>query len=203
MKSMKSSAAALVLMMFALPCSAECFPKRVLHVVIRIDDPSLPADHDSRKPTTMYRLGRKYGIMEQMSEGRLTRLVYSEPDEWFIDVDAHTGQHSIDHDPPFRAPVLAVESKHWKQMEIGCEVPYMKAVGAKQEPLEGGGSKYTHTAEGITVTLFTDKNDLPKRLEVDSPKVKYTMLYDVYEMLADDTPARFAKPTGLEFREAN
>jgi len=206
---MKSSAAALALLLCALPSHGDCVPKRILHVVMAIDDPKLADDHFARQPRTVYRLGEKYGIIEESDdlERQLhLRIVVNEPDVWVTNLVDHTGQHIVDAGPTFifRAPLFeTLESKHWVQLEIGCEVPFMKAVHATTEAIEGGGAKYVHTAEEMTVTLYTDKNDLPRRIEVRSPKMAYAIDYKVYEMLDDDSPARFAKPKGVEFVEAD
>lgn len=206
---MKSSAVALAVLLCALPSYGDCAPKRILHVVMTMDDPKLADDDFARKPRTVYRLGEKYGIVEEgLDEARKLhlRVVVNEPDVWVVNLVDHSGRHIVDPGPTFifRAPLFAtLESKHWVQLEIGCEVPFMKAVHATAEALEGGGTKYVHTAEEMTVTLYTGKNDLPKRVEVTSPKMTYAMNYTVYEMLDDDSPARFAKPQGVEFSEAD
>jgi hypothetical protein len=208
-EGMRSSAAALAfLLLLAIPSYAGCVPKRVLHVVMRIDDPALPADHFARKPRTVYRLGNHYGLVEEAydPDRKLQlRVVVSEPDVWMANLADHSGQHMIDPGPSidFHAPVLdAVDSKHWRQMEIGCEVPYMKAVKAAVAPSDDGGKQYTHSAEGTTVVLTVDRNEIPKRVDISGAKGKYSMIYDTYEMLDDASPARFAKPQDVEFVEA-
>jgi len=204
---MKSSAVALATLLFALPSYGNCAPKRILHVVMTMDDPKLADDAFARKPRTVYRLGEKYGIVEEdLDEARQLhlRVVVNEPDIWVANLVDHKGRHIVDAGPTFvfHAPLFDThESKHWVQLEIGCEVPFMKAVHATTAALEGGGTKYVHTAEEMTVTLYTDKNDNPKRAVVSSPKKAYALDYKVYEMLDDDSPARFVKPQGVEFVE--
>jgi len=88
-EGMKSSAAALAFLLLALPSYAGCVPKRVLHVVMRIDDPALPADHFARKPRIVYRLGNHYGLVEEAydPDRKLQlRIIVSEPDLWMVNL---------------------------------------------------------------------------------------------------------------------
>jgi len=197
---MKSSAAALALLLFALPSHGDCAPKRLLHVVI--------GNHfHSKLPTqTLYRLGDRYGVVENPPDGSKfqMRLIVNEPDAWVTNLVNHTGTHHIDRGPTFvfRAPVFGgTGSEYWEKFEYGCEVEFIEAVGAKKQALDDGGRRYVHTADEITIILDIDENEIPKRVEIKSAYNSNVLEYWTWELLDDDSIERFQKPKGVEFVE--
>lgn len=177
----------------ALPAAAECIPHKVLKIVTVLDS-------EGEEPHTMYRLGDRYGRLESPA----TLFVVSEPDVWVVNRADMTGEHALDPDDPpkFHAPILDDnDSKFWRQLEFGCEEPFMKAVNARAESLDGGGVRYTHEAEGTSVVLTMMKGK-PQRVEVTTPKEKYAIRYLAFEMLDETSTDRFTKPEKIPFAEA-
>ncbi|HYK04792.1 MAG TPA: hypothetical protein VE974_23770 [Thermoanaerobaculia bacterium] len=103
----------------------------------------------------------------------------------------------------FHAPILPdLESTFWRHFELGCEVPFMKAVGAAPRETPAGGRLYVHSAEGMTARLFVDKNDIPLRVEMLKGQEPFiTLVYSVFEQLLDAPKDLFEKPSGVKFEE--
>ncbi|PYQ29105.1 MAG: hypothetical protein DMF56_12565 [Acidobacteria bacterium] len=186
---------AMLLLGLALPATAECVPHRVLKIVT-VHEP----DNETH---TLYRLGSRYGRMEAQNDKAHLLFVINEPDIWVLNQTDNTGQHMVDDDekPEFHAPVIDTESKVWRQLEFGCEEPFMKAVGARVEQLDGGVVQYTHEAEGTSVVLTVAKGK-PQRMEVTAPEMKYAIRYVAFEMLDETSADRFTKPEKIGFVEA-
>jgi hypothetical protein len=180
-----------LLLALAVPAAAECVPHKVLKIVTVFD-------REGEEPATLYRLGDRYGRLET----RASLFVVNEPDLWVVTDDVQTGQHSVDTGTPkFHAPILdAMDSKFWRQFEFGCEEPFMKAVNARAEPLDGGVTRYTHEVEGVSVVLTVAKGK-PQRVEVTTPKGSYAIRYLEFEMLDETSTDRFKKPEGIRFEE--
>lgn len=196
--------------LFAGDAIAVCSPNKTLKVVTRIDAPEFPADHFARRPKTLYRLGEKYGRIEEELNpltGLHLLIVVNEPDMWMVNRADKTGQHAVDPGPTyrFRAPALgAVKSDHWNSFEVGCEVPFMENVkGVRKTTDDTGTVRYEYEAEGVKASLLVGKNRIPQQLTVTTADDRYTVLYDVYEQSADADTTLFQKPEGIAFVEAN
>jgi hypothetical protein len=186
---------------------ADCAPRQVLKIVTAAEYPGTPADTFKSLPRTLYRLADRYGRLEEPrnpDDNLHVLVVISEPDIWMVNLIDNTGQHIVDPGPEleFHAPLLeGVDSKVWLQLEYGCEEPFMKAVGARIEKTASGATRYTHTAEGTTVSL-TVANGKPQRIEVASPKLQYTLRYTVFETVADPPADLFKRPEKVTYEEA-
>ena len=199
----------LALLATAAPAGAKCAPRKVLKIVTSIDDPAISGEHFARRPKTLYRLGEKYGRLEEEKNGETglhLLIVISEPDVWMVNRADNSGQHSVDPGPTFifRAPLVSdISSKYWNNLEMGCEVPFMNAVGAKPEPVDGHPDQhvYVHSAEGTTVRLIVGKNDIPLRAEIASSEGKFAIVYHSFEQLDTEDASLFAKPAGVKFTE--
>jgi hypothetical protein len=186
-----------------------CAPEPVLKVVTAALYPGVPSDDFGSQPKTLFRRGEKYGRLEEQHNpetGLHLLIVVNEPDVWMVNRVDRTGQHIVDPGPTFRfgAPVLGgVESEHWKQFELGCEVAFMKEVGAERIELGPNGPiQYRHSQEGTTVELYTTVADIPTRAEVSSPEGKMTIEYLSFEFLETVPSDLFTKPEGVTFTEA-
>jgi len=197
---MQKTSIAILLLALSLPAGAECIPHKLLKIVTA-PDADVPAPH------TLYRLGSRYGRLEtppNTAENTHLLFIINEPDVWVVNQVDNTGQHFVDDDekPEFHAPILdSVDSKFWRQLEFGCEEPFMKAVNARVEQLNYGVTQYTHEAEGTSVVLTVAKGK-PQRVEVTTPQTKYAILYLSFEMLDDTSTDRFQKPDKVRFAEA-
>ncbi|HKO58672.1 MAG TPA: hypothetical protein VJ276_22590 [Thermoanaerobaculia bacterium] len=204
MKALLSLGAILAL---ASPLAADCVPHRVMKIVTAAEYADVPREAFASQPRTTYRLGDRYGrIEEPLNPNDDVQLIITinEPDIWMVNTVEMSGQHIVDPGPTFELhlPVLdAVDSKFWRQLEFGCEEPFMKAVGARVEKASNGALKYTHAAEGVTVALFISAGK-PQRIEIATPKMQYAIRYVSYEMLAEDTAERFQRPQNVRFLEA-
>lgn len=150
----------------------------------------MPADDFVAQPRTLYRLGDRYGRLEEPFNAKDNvhlLVVVSEPDIWMANLVDMSGQHLVDPGPTFEfhAPILdAVESAFWRQLEFGCEEPFMKAVGARAEEASPGTFSYTHSAEGTTVNLVV-ADGKPQRIDIATPTIQYALRYLTFEMLSD------------------
>jgi hypothetical protein len=193
--------------LFAFDARAKCAPKYVLRIVTAIEQPDLPADHFARVPKTLYRSGETMARLEEEKNpatGTHLLIVINEPDIWMVNRADMTGQHALDSGPTyvFHAPALGtIESKLWTNLELGCEVPFMKAVGSEPKSLPNGGRVYEHSAEGVSVRLFVTNTDIPTRLEATGPDLDLAIVYKAFEQLRDAPRTLFEKPAGVTFEE--
>lgn len=186
-----------------------CAPEPVVKVVTTALYPGVPSDDFASKPKTLFRKGEKYGRLEELFDpetGLHILIVVNEPDAWMVNRADGTGQHIVDPGPTFRfvAPVLGgTESEHWQRFELGCEVAFMKEVGAERIELGPNGPlRYRHSHEGTTVELYTTVAGIPTRAEVKSPEGKMTIEYLSFEILKTVPGDLFTKPEGVTFTEA-
>ena len=183
--------------------AGQCAPKRTLRIVTVGEIPGQP--DASPAPVTLYRLGIDHGRIEEPdnpSDGTHMLIVMNGQDMWMANLRDMTGRHVFDDEPPsiMHAPVLdAIDSKLWKQFEYGCEEPFMKAVHARAEAAEDGGTNYTFAAEGTTVTLRM-RRGTPERVDVTTPEMQYRIRYLAYETVAEPAAGLFEKPKGVSRR---
>lgn len=202
--------AAFSLLLLLLPAPllfAKCVPLKVLRIVTSFESAKVPEGSFARKPKTIYRLGEKYGRMEEeLDEERNIRglIVVSEPDVWIVNLADHTGRHVVDTEQTvvFHAPIVdKADSKLWTQFEFGCEAEFMKAVGAEAEKLPDGGTRYTHSAEGVTAALTTKADGKPAKVEIQTKDEPYTLRYLAFETVDSPPASLFTKPQGIRFSE--
>ena len=187
---------------------AKCSPHKTLRIVTRTDDPQLPAEHFARQPKTLYRLGEKYGRMEEKPNpetGLHLLVVVNEPDLWMVNLADKTGQHVVDAGPTFvfHAPVLGdIKSEYWNNFEYGCEVPFMRAAKPVRRTVnEAGNTVYEHTAEGITASLTASPEDIPRRMTITTDEGSFSFVYDVFEQLDNADTTLFTRPPGIAWTE--
>src|SRR5205823_270068 len=182
-------------------------PLKVLRVVTTFESPNVPDGAFPRKPKTLYRLGEKYGRMEEeLDEERNIHglIVVSEPDVWMVNLADHTGKHVVDTGESviFHAPLVdRAQSKLWSQFEFGCEVEFMKAVGAEAEKLPSGETRFTHSAEGVTATLTMKADGRPAKVEIRTAEEPYAIRYLAFETIDSPPASLFTKPQGIRFSE--
>ncbi|GMU65849.1 MAG: hypothetical protein AMXMBFR36_21230 [Acidobacteriota bacterium] len=185
-----------------------CAPEPVLKIVTAAIYPDVPADDFASKPKTLYRRGERFGRLEEQlnpETGLHLLFVVNEPDVWMVNKTTAAGEHIVDPGPVFRfvAPVLGdVESEHWKQFELGCEVAFMEEVGAKRVLLAPNGPvQYRHSHEGVSVELYVTTAGVPIRVEASVRDRKLTIEYLSFEYLDAVPPETFTKPEGVTFAE--
>lgn len=173
-----------------------------------IEQPDAAPDSFAAAPRTLYRTGELLGRIEEppnAETGLYLLFIVNGADVWVVDRNARTGQHMVDPGPDlgFVAPIVSesTKSEYWNNFEYGCEVPFMKAVGAVPREMPDGGQLYVHSKEGITVRLLTAKNGNPARIELSGPGNDFSVAYKVFEEVPDAPADLFAKPAGVEFTE--
>jgi hypothetical protein len=198
---------AVVLLIATHGVYAKCAPKYVLRIVVAAAEGDADTPAFALRPKTLYRSGERLGRVEEEKNpdtGLHLLVVFNEPDAWIVNRSDMTGQHSVDPGPSFlfRAPIVPIlTSEYWKNFELGCEVPFMKAAGSEAVPVDGGGRMFVHRAEGITARLFVDTKEIPTRVEVTGPDLDLAIVYHAFEELRDAPPDLFTKPAGVKFVE--
>jgi hypothetical protein len=199
--------AAVSLVVLSLDAAAKCAPKNVLKIVTTAELPGVAPDSFASAPRTLYRSGELLGRMEEPPNpetGLHLLFVINGADIWVVNRNDRTGQHLVDAGPDvgFGAPILSdIKSEYWNNFEYGCEVPFMTAVGAAPQETPDGGRLYVHTKEGITARLFATKDGRPARLELSGPGNDFSLVYKVFEEVAEPPADLFAKPVGVQFVE--
>lgn len=187
-----------------------CAPATLLKVVTSNDAPDLPPGHFGRAPKTLFRMGEKLGRVEETlnpQTGIHLLVIVNEPYLWMVDLAQHQGQQHIDPGPTyyFRAKLFGngVESQFIRNLEFGCEVPWMQEIGAKAKQL-------THPILGVvTEMVFADgqeklilfaRNGKPLRVEFFGPKGWISAIdYISFESDQKPDPKLFLKPEGIDF----
>jgi hypothetical protein len=194
---------------FVQPAAADCSEGKMLYLKIALEAPDVPADSFAAKPKVTYLLGTRYSRTEELPDPAQELhllLVVNEPDVWMVNLVDHTGKHIVDPGPVFivNTPVMPdVDSPHWKPLQIGRELAFMKSVAARRtagSPDADGTSVYTHTFEGITAQLYVSKRNVPTKMVVRRPQGGFTLKYLEYDCRSPDL-SLFQRPAGIIYRE--
>jgi len=186
---------------------AACAPEQMLKVVV-------PKSF-AAQPKTVYRLGTKYGRVEEVPD-RAQRIhglmVVSEPDVWMMNLMSKTGQHVVDTGTPyhFHAPVLAGpdDPDFLRAFEFGCELDYLKKKSSeppKPFDLNGRSLKAHMASEGdyMLVLVIDPDTQIPVvAMLYESGKIAVYFKYLVYETGLKPDLGLFSPPAGMKFTEA-
>lgn len=191
---------------FVRPAVADCPEGKMLYMKAVAEGPNVPADSFAAKPRVLYLLDKRYSRVEELpdpAQGLHLLIVVNEPDIWMANLADHTGNHVVDREPPLEVhtPVMTdITSSHWKALEFGRELAFMKSVSAQKVDSPDGTSLYTHAFEGITVQLYTSKEGVPTKLAVQRTDDRLTFNYREYECRSPDL-SLFQKPAGITYQE--
>jgi hypothetical protein len=130
---MKSALTLLFLLLLAAPQAwGLCETNAMVRVVYQNATPGLAEDSLETAPKTLYRLGTKFGRLEQATRiGVETHglRITNVPDSWIIDTITETGRYSYDASGSlhFRAPVFPAyeDAEFLSTLEFGCELAFM------------------------------------------------------------------------------
>jgi hypothetical protein len=189
-------------------------PAPMIRVVTRDVSPDVPRGSFGARPKTLYRVGEKYGRLEEepdAAEGIHGLIVVSEPRVWMVNLANMTGQRITDPGPSFvfRAPIIPQSSKGPPPptFELGLEYDFMKAHGAKPKKVVIGGKSQealVARVEGYVITLAGDRAaERPSRVKVEQ-KGRTLIELDYVEYVRDLPPRMelFVPPPGVRFRDA-
>jgi hypothetical protein len=200
----------------AAPPAADAAPPSatMIRLVTRDVSPDVPRGSFGARPKTLYRVGEKYGRMEEepdAAEGIHGLIVVSEPRVWMVNLANMTGQRITDPGPSFvfRAPIIPQSSKGPPppMFELGLEYDFMKAHGAKPKKVVIGGKSQealVARVEGYVITLAGDRAaERPSRVKVEQ-KGRTLIELDYVEYVRDLPPRMelFVPPPGVQFRDA-
>jgi len=194
---------------------AGCAPEQMVKVAIRDATPGLDRNSFAAQPKTFYRLGTKYGRVEEVPDrehGLHGLMVVSEPDVWMINLFTKTGQHIVDTGAPyhFHAPVLAAgdDPEFVKAFEFGCELEYLKQKSSgPPKPLDLNGrtlNSYTASEGEYKIVLVVDpatSKPFAATVHRGETVVRY-IRYLEYETGLKPILALFAPPKGVKYTEA-
>ncbi|HSM92343.1 MAG TPA: hypothetical protein VLT47_05595 [Anaeromyxobacteraceae bacterium] len=187
---------------------------RMVRLVTRDVSPGVQRDSFGAKPTTLYRLGEKYGRLEEEADpaaGIHGLIVVAEPRAWKVNLADMTGQSFTDPGPSFvfRAPIIPTPPKGPPppMLELGMEYEFMRAHGAKPKTVVVGGKPQealVAQVEGYVITLAGDRaSERPSRVKVEQ-KGKTLVELEYLEYAKDLAPRMelFAPPAGVRFSDA-
>jgi hypothetical protein len=191
---------------------ADCIPAQMTKISFANIIPGVATGEFAAQPKTLYRLGAKYGRIEEAPDtanGIHGLIVVSEPDVWIANRIQKTGQHIVDTGAPyyFRAPIYSSpDSTFFAAMEFGCELVYITSAGAKDPTSVTEGSRVLRQYEAHrgneTISLLVDaQTDTPREVRfVRAGKQVFAVRYIEYQTLETD-PGLFRKPLGISFQE--
>jgi hypothetical protein len=194
--------------------SAECAPERMVRVVFRDATPGLDPGSFEAQPKTLYRLGSRYGRMEEMpdpKQGIHGLIVVDEPDIWMINLGTKTGQHIVDKGEPyhFHASILGGPDSPGfvRDFEFGCELAYMKERSISPEivPIETRKLESYRVSDGsVTLTLAFDPTIKKPAIAAlyENGKLVTFLKYLSYDNNLEPDLSLFKVPPGIELTEA-
>lgn len=187
-----------------------CAPSELLKVVTSNDAPNLPQEHFSRVPKTIYRIGERQGRVEEElnpATGIHALVIVNEPTLWMVNLAQRQGQQLLDAGPTFyfRAKLFGsgAVSPFIQNLEFGCEISWMHAIGAKTEqimhPTLGAVTEMVFT-EGQEKLVLFERSGKPLRVELSGSKGWISAInYISYEANLKPDPKLFTKPEGIDF----
>jgi hypothetical protein len=194
--------------------AADCRPDPMLKVVYRDVTPGVAAGTFLEKPKTLYRLGNKYGRLEEAPDaeaGIHQLIVTSEPDMWVVNLLSKTGNHMIDPGPTFNfhAPIVWLEEgpSVIRELEFGCELSFFKAHKAKlkgKKTMDGKQyDRYEINVQKWRLDLLYDsQGGIPFEVSVHEGKKPLQVLrYDAYQPKLEPDMSLFAAPEGVVYSE--
>lgn len=184
--------------------ASDCAPASMLYTVVTVTSKGASDGAFSSKSKTLYRLGSKYGRVEQLDAetGLPMLVVVNEPDMWAVSLKRKTGLHIVDPEPDrkFHVPVITTGSAHWGGFEFGCEEAFMKSVGAKSTTDGSGIIRYAHEADGMRVTLTLSRDHRPRAVDATGPNTHGHVTYQIFEWLKPRLNL-FERPTNVRFTD--
>ncbi len=186
----------------------------MVRVVFRDATPGLDSNSFSAQPKTVYRLGTRYGRIEEVADsehGIHGLMIANEPDLWMINLATKTGQHIVDSGEPyhFHVPVFGDPraSDFVKAFEFGCELAYMKdkSVVPEPAPIETRKLDSYRVSQGEETIFLAFDSKLQKpvlaALHVGD-KVVSVVKYLYYDIGLEPDLALFKSPSGIALSEA-
>jgi hypothetical protein len=206
-------AALLTLMAWPSPAAAACAPERMVRIVTHVASPPAEPGSFGAAPKTLYRLGTKYGRVEELPNPA-TKLhlliVVNEPDVWMVNRVDRTGRHIVDQGPTFnfRAPIFEKDGMPplLRTLELGCERAFLAANNATPAGVAMFVSRrcelHTVTVADFRVTVCLGAGQKPMRASIhERGTLLFDMEYDSYEDELAPNLKLFERPAGVTFSE--
>jgi hypothetical protein len=199
---------------FALTSWAECNPDRMVKIVYRDVTPGIESWSFPAQPKTLYRLGTRYGRVEEApdeKQGIHGLVVVNEPDVWMVNLATKQGRHIVDTGAPyhFRAPIVGGpgDPPAITRLESGCELVYMKAGGGsrpKTAKVDGRVVDRYEVRVGeyrLVLSVSRDEGTPIAFAVYEKGGLSYDMRYVEYEAGLEPRMELFQKPDGIEYEE--
>lgn len=191
-----------------------CAPERMVKVVFRDATPGLDPNAFAAKPKVLYRLGTRFGRLEESADPALGihgLMITSEPDLWMINLATKTGKHMLDPGEPyhFHAPILAGpnDPEFLKSFEFGCELAYMKAksVAPEAAPIETRKLDSYRVTEGNRTIFLAVDSKLQKPVAAalyEGGRIVAYLKYLSYDANLEPDLSLFEPPSGVKMSES-
>jgi hypothetical protein len=183
----------------------------MLKIVTRLSMPSVDPASFPAQPKTLYRLGTRYGRLEEGANpatGIHSLAVVNEPDVWLVNRVDRTGRHVVDPGPSlnFRAQVFGGDGvpAAVRDLELGCEQAFLDANAARPagtDSVRGQECALQRVEVGefrVAICLATATR-APRRITIhQGDRLHLSLDYDSYEVLPTDL-GLFERPAGIVF----
>lgn len=126
----------LVLVLLVLPLHAQLSDTSMIKITYRVVNDNLPGDSFYLTPRTLYRMGTRYGRLEEMYNpvtGIHMRVIIDEPHAWIVNLKTNTAKYLLDQGPTieFHSPMFPSEEKQSpppfnNTCEFGLEFMFLK-----------------------------------------------------------------------------
>lgn len=191
---------------------AQLATNTMLKIVAREISPEIVPGSFNAQPKTYYRMGDRYGRIEEAPNPEHKShvlLVVNEPKVWLINLHDNTGQLLIDPGPTFvfRASILppatSGQESPLRDFQFGTEYDFLKSHKATPGQTANENTNFntlTLTLEGYKIKLLTDaKTGKPFRVQVKRAKNIYCEYeYMEYEKGLPPRMELFEPPTNVK-----
>lgn len=192
----------------------ECRFEEMLRVVYRDVTPGVPEDSFAAKPKTLYRVGTRYGRVEELPDlkaGVHGLMIVNEPHLWIVNLANKRARHVVDRGPTtmFRAPIFWTKDMPGvlRDFEFGCEMQFVRGNGASSpESVEVDGiegERYEINVGKYHIALLVGEKDRRLRRVVfeEGGKVTYSLQYESWMEGLVPNLKLFEVPEGTIVRE--
>jgi hypothetical protein len=212
---MKGPSFLLTLFLAALTGYAQDSSDMMMKIVTRDITPGVELESFAAKPKTLYRIGDRYGRVEELPDAKLNLhglMVIDEPKIWVINLWDKTGKLIIDPGPTyiFRAAIIPSreqdQSPPLKDFEFGKEYDFLRSRKATRGQISLQGKSYDSlnlTVEGYTITLLSHAaTQKPYRVKVEyGQRILCEYEYDEYQRGLTSNLHLFSPPSDVKITE--
>jgi hypothetical protein len=169
-----------ILLLLALPLHSQRNDSTMMKITYRVLNVALPVDSFYLAPKRLYRMGTRYGRLEEMynpATGIHMHVIIDEPHVWIVNLKTNSAQYHLDKGPvlEFHSPMFPAEEQNSlppfsHTCEFGLEFTFLRNNKAVKSSVKIDKVEYDHYHAKINryeMTLVSHKGkDIPWKIEL-------------------------------------